>query len=112
MFSVPESNGFMKKRSHSFQGPALQIVSGVCVLCCCVSLFLPSGQFSAEVLLSFSGQCFVSGQSVPNAKCDLMLFPVELKSCRTLCLVEVMWARVSAGIMGKEPVTLGLRKSD
>ena len=61
MFPAPESNGFMKKRSHSVQGWVLRVY---CMLPAAVFWLLsPSGQSPAEVLLAFSGQRLVIGQT-------------------------------------------------
>lgn len=40
-----------------------------------------------------------------------MLLPLELKSCKSLWLGEVVWAGISAGLLGKRPTTLGQRQT-
>lgn len=67
-------------------------------MCCVYSavvvwLLCPLGQSSAEALLAWSGQCLDLGQNVASfyyvcskllVKWDLVLFPLELKLCRTV----------------------------
>ena len=64
IFPAPESNGFIKKRSYIPPGPGTPgSVSGVCCVHSAAVFWLlfPSGQSSAEFLLSCSGQCLDLG---------------------------------------------------
>ena len=94
MFSAAETNGFMKKRSYTVQGLALQEVSlvyAVCTLLLCFGCPL-SGSFLCRVSPCLQwrefGPCLECGEF--NSVCsglfvnrDLMLFPLELKLCIT-----------------------------
>ena len=70
IFCSHENKGFMKKRSYSVPGLALQGVSlmcaGVCTLMCVYYagvfwLFCLSVQQSTEALLAYRAQCFLFG---------------------------------------------------
>ena len=106
-----------------YPGPgASGSVSGMCCMHSAVVFWLlyPSGQASAEAVLACNGQCLVLGQIMASfneawsgllVKWDLMLLTLELKPCRTVCSGDVVWAGVSAGLLGKGPATLGLRQT-
>ena len=105
MFPAPKSNGFMKKRPYAVQGLPLQEVSLVyaaCTLLLCFGCSFPQ----VSPLQSFSLPAAESVQTSARVwwvlmrcalvcllvKRDLMLFPLDLKLCRTLSAVDLVHA--------------------
>lgn len=89
----------------------------LCTLCCCVFAAL---SFSPVVLspsycllwavYGLFSECdeFLLGVFFSVVKWDLLRLPQELRHWRTLRSRD-MWAGVCAGLLGKGPITLGLR---
>lgn len=83
-----------------------------CVLhafCCCVLAALLQANCLYR-LSACSRQCLDLGQSMANFNyvCSSLL-PLELKLLKILWLGDVVWVRVCAGLLSKEPAVLGLR---
>ena len=119
MFPAPESNSFMQKRSYTVQGLVLQEVSLAYAECtlllrygCSILQIRPLQSFSLPVVESVRTLARVWGVSTRCALAcllrDLILFPLELKCCRTLW-PEVACAGFYAGLLGEGPTALVLR---
>ena len=113
----------MKKRSCSTHNLALQgvfLVYAECILLLCLGcsifqashlqrLSLPvvgSGWPLAWTVESFNEVCLIL-----LAKWGFSSCPMELKPYKPLWSGDVLWAQVCAGLLEKEPTTLGLRQA-
>ena len=120
MFLAPESNGFIKKRSCSVQDLMPQGVSLVWAMCALLLCFECSvQQLASRLSLPAMGSVW-----------SLALIWWVLIGCATVCLLyepwhklhqywapveqsgqeNIVWAGVSAGLLGKGPAALGLRQ--
>lgn len=104
----------MKHHGLVFQGVPLAVLH---TLCCWVFAALtfrlaicrgsPLLQCAVFVLWPGYGEFYIGGLW---SLMKFEIFPLELKSCRTLCRGDVIWAGLSAGL-GKGPAKLRLRQA-